>query len=342
MTFDFESNFNRKYSTITRRIIRILCEDSRVPLSGISDAVHISRRNLAKRLVSIRREFGLVHTLELNQSGIGLNAPHIIVIKFGERPNIKEVKERLEQSYLPQLAFTTKGNYDMVIYANARSRLDYLTWDREMRRQLASKYDIEWHASEVGFKRIGFFPIRNKAIDVARVSERHKTFLKILNDNSRISFKELARQLSMNYKTTIYNFRELLKRNYIRGFTTIMNPPDDISLLSVFIRYALSDDTARLARLTEEMFTGDDKNSLLSRYLLKVSLVGSYDSFTIGAFDNMNRARKYCIKLYRDTFGRFAPVKLAYGEIEQVILGRLPIRSIDTAKSYKHSPRLIQ
>ena len=148
---------------------------------------------------------------------------------------------------------------------------------------------------------------------------------------------ELARKLGMNYKTAVYGFNELLKAGYIKRFTTLTAPHKDLSIIAVFVKYMVMKEDERLDAYAKRLFTHDDENPLVSRYLLKTSLIGSYDSFFMGTFDSVRKALKYGIGSYQKTLGSIAYNKMAYGAVDDVLLGRLPIRSMDLKKEYIES-----
>ena len=159
MEIEFESEFNKKYSPLTNRILGLLSENSRISVTDAANILGISRKETARRLKAVEREFGLFYTLELDESALGLDSPHLIGLKFGKGLDKEMVAEELGRSHIPQLVIATKGNYDLMIYANGFSRAEYASWDRNMRRKLTKNGELEWHTSEVTFKRLGFFPL---------------------------------------------------------------------------------------------------------------------------------------------------------------------------------------
>lgn len=334
MEFDIESDFNKRYGLVTRQILRLLSENSRISVTEIAKRLKISRRNAAQRIKKIEKEFGIEYTLELSAGRLGLETPYIILVKFGKRPDYREIAELLQSSPIPQLAFETKGLYDMFIYATSRSRARYAKWDREVRRALAAKYKMQWRQSYISFRRIGFFPLRNEAIDDCRVAERDKAMLKILNDNSRISLKELAKKLGINYKTAVYDFKVLVKKQYIKRFTVVMKKPKDVALVGFFSRYMPPQNMKSARIMIKDFLTSDDGHPLISRILLRVALIGAYDSYTLCVFDNFSRGFE-TIKLFRKLLDKIAPFSVSHAQVTNTLLGKLPIRSVDLKNEFK-------
>ncbi|MCW6160441.1 MAG: winged helix-turn-helix transcriptional regulator [Candidatus Micrarchaeales archaeon] len=330
-----ECEFNRRYSIVTRRILRMLSENSRITLTEMARELHLSRRSVAKRLKRIEQEFGISYTINISKTRIGLNNPHITLVKFRRRPSTAVLCNLFRKSYIPQLVVPVKkGSYDLLIYSNSTSFRDYANWDRDMRSELMQKYGMKWEQSQIVFTRLGHIPVRNEILQRTRIPERDKKMLMLLNTDSRISLKELAKRMNMNYKTCIYQFNELLKKKYIKRFTIAMEMRESASFMSLFAKYVPSESHSRASSYSRLLFTKDERNPLISRYILKMSLVGTYDSFAIGVFDNFSKSYKYVVQAYKKLMGSLAPTEVEYGELGRPLLGMLPISSGDISKEY--------
>ena len=330
---EIKSAFNQKYSLTARRIMRLISSDSRVKITTIANALNVSRRTAALKLENMEREFNLHYTLEFDEEQIGLNRPHLILAKFKGKPDYNHIKELLGKSYIPQFAASISGNYNLLIYANAMSGMEYARWDKLMQMLLAP-YKAEWHSSEVVHRQLGFFPLRNEILEKVKIKEKYKRILYILNNNSRISFQELAKQLNMNVNTAVYNFNKILKMNYIKSFTTTMEIPANVSAMTFFSKYVPSEGYEAASAKARSAFMNDEEDPLISRYLVTAPLIGSYDFFTLGIFDNSAIAYSEDVLYHKSLFKNYG-IKMRYGEIKEVLLGRLPIRSINTRKDYK-------
>ncbi|MCL5430462.1 MAG: AsnC family transcriptional regulator [Candidatus Marsarchaeota archaeon] len=334
INFDVECNFNKKYSIVTRKILRMLSEDARITITSMAKELKLSRKEVAKRLEHIEKEFDIKYTLELSKTRIGFNNPHLILVKFKDKPDYKKLAALFERSYIPQLVVPVRnGTYDLFVYANSSSFRDYVQWDRDMRRELMLKYNMQWEQSQIVLTRLGHIPLRDVIIQRARIPEDEKKMLVVLNENSRISFKELASKLGINYKTCIYDFN-IVKKKYIKRFTLSITKPPHISIMSLFAKYVPTEAHERASSYSRRLYTTDEQNSLISRYILKMSLIGSYDSFAIGVFDCFEDSYTYTVQSYRQIFDDFSPTRIVYGELGEPLLGTLPIRSMDIKKEY--------
>lgn len=328
----FHSAFNERYNLVSRKIIRALSEDARMPVTDIAKRLKLSRNVISDRLTKLEREFGIRYTIEFNEAALGLASPHLIAVKFSSKPDYDRIAKALERSYIPQLAAKTRGKFDMLIYATAVSGSEYAHWDRSMRIFLRD-YGAEWRASEVVHRQLGFLPLRNELLDRVKLPENYKAMVKILNEDSRTKFQEISKKVGMHFNTVAYNFKKLLKTDYIKRFTLTMDKPSGVTILSSFTRYKMNKDYEKNSVTQRNVLKGDDENSLISRYVMTAPLIGAYDFFTLSASDNLEAAYR------RDRLANAQIMKtqrpeMAYAEIDRVLLGRLPIRSIDTKKEY--------
>ncbi|HVA82952.1 MAG TPA: winged helix-turn-helix transcriptional regulator [Candidatus Aquilonibacter sp.] len=336
--FEPESRFNKKYSIVTKRILRLLSNNSRISVTEMAKKLGLSRRTTAIRLKKVEEVFHINYTLDLNEEKLGFESPNLILVKFLKKADLGKLRAAIGKSPIIQFAATVKGSYDMIVYANARTPIEYMNWDRDLRKELLSPFRAYWDPSQVAFKRFGYFPLRNEALDQAEVPEKYGEMLKILNTNSRISFNELAKHLGVNYKTTVYTFNKLVHEGYINKFTVAMDPQENISFMTMFSKFVPPEDYEGATDLTKKLLTSDDEDSLITRYLMTASLVGSYDFFTLSAFDDYKTAYKYAVKYYKNLFKKFETIRIEYGAIKEILVGKLPIRSMDSSKEFRQIP----
>ena len=330
--YDFHSAFNDKYSLVARRMLRLLSVNARTSISEMRDALGVSRATVKKKLDSLSKELNISYTLELDERKLGLVSPHLITIKFRQKPDYKKIADLLLKSYIPQVAAVTEGSYDMIIYANAFSTSDYAHWDKSM-RILLGEYGALWLPSEVVHRQLGSFPLRNEIIDKSPVGDKYRVLLRELNTNSRQPFQHLSAKLGMHTNTLKYNYDRLLKEGLIKRPTIAFDMPKGLCMMSFFSNYVpgkgyeASSATARLA------FTSDDKDPMISRYLICAPLIGVHDFFTLGVFDDKNTAYKRDVLHHKTIFKKHG-IRMEHAEVKEVMVGRLPVRSIDTKKEY--------
>jgi DNA-binding Lrp family transcriptional regulator len=331
--YAFQSAFNEKFNVFTRKIIRLLSENSRLSVSEIASGVNLSRNTARQRIRKAEEEFGIRYTVEFNEEALGLTHPHVILVKFTRKPDYGEVKRILAQSHIPQIAARVNGNYDMLIYANAGSTKEYVYWDKTTQVQL-SKYGVLWQPSDLAFMHLGFCPLRNALIENLDVEKKYKDMLLLLNEDSRISFSEMSKRLGIHFNTVAYNFNKLMKAGYIKRFTIVMSKPPAVSMTSIFGKYIIAEGFEEDSmKMRKEISWMDDRAPLISRCLFSAQLVGSYDFFFVGVYDSEKVGEERLVKYYRKRFKRHK-VKTMHGSIGDVLVGNFPVRSIDDRKEF--------
>ena len=333
ISYDFPSKFDDQYGLLTRKLMRLLSENARMSILELSNNLGVSRRTVRERLARLETDLSIGHTIEFKESALGLISPHLILAKFTKKPDPKEVTRILSSSYIPQLAVAIKGKYDLLIYANAPTSDEYVRWDKSVQIKF-SKYGVMWHSSDVAHKQLGYFPIRNELIDRLNIIPEHKAILKMLNANSRVTFSEISKTIKMHFNTVAYNFNKIIQKDYIKRFTISAALPKGLTLMSMFSEYILEEGyEADSARIRKAYTTSGNEFPILNRYPICAQLVGGYDFFNLGLFDNYETAYKHQILNYKENFKRHR-VKIQYGTVDSVLLGRLPLRSIDSKKEY--------
>lgn len=329
---DFKSAFNDRYNLVSRKLLRAVAENSRSSISDLAKQLNLSRKTTKERLVNLEKELGIRYTIELNEDKLGIINPHLVLVKFRKKPTEEALAKLFEGSRVPQMVATVKGTYDLLVYANASSRQEYVHWDKGM-QILLSEYGTLWQPSEVAHRQLGFYPMRNELVENLDIPQKYKVLIKLLNNNSRATFQEMSKQTGMHFNTVAYNFKKLQELDYIKKFTFVMQKPKDVALMSWFGKYVISKTFEEDARNTRNAFKIDEDFSLIGRYVVINQLVGSYDFFGMGAFDSAEIGQRNGIGLYRMRMRNDKP-RTPYGVIDKVILGRLPIRSTDTRKDY--------
>lgn len=336
MEYEFESKFNSEYSLITRKIVRMLSYNSRTTVSEIAKDLRMSRSTAAKRLKKLEGSLKIGYTIEFDPMKLRLLNPHVVLVRFQKKPDYLDIAKVLSQSYVTQFVATVKGTYDMVIYANAYAPIDYLTWDMRMRALLMKKYKMEWQTSTVGYHRMGYIPVRDDTLAKASIPSKYKNMLRILNLNSRTSLTQISKLLGMNYKTAVYAFNSLLKLGYIRRFTVSLGIYDKISIMTMLDKFIPTLKYEGVEEISRKFFTIDDRLPLVNRIVLSSNSYGAYDFFMLGAYDDFKTGYEHCVKLYGNVYKDYDIFETEYGEIKDVLVGRLPIRSVDAAKEFRH------
>lgn len=328
-----KGEFNEKYSLLTRKIFRILSEDSRTSVTSIAKTLNVSRKTVKDKIATMEKALQVRYTLELDEEFLHMPNPHLIVVKFPSKPDYDEIARLMKQSYIPQLVVKVKGSNNLFIYANSPSDFEYTKWEKTMQIKL-SKYKVVWESSEVAHKQLGFFPFRNELLDKLNIVDKYKVMLKMLNENARVSFNEISKATGMHFNTVAYNFKKLMKLGYIKRFTLVCKPVTDVSMVAIFGKYALEENFESDAVHVRNVFKNDEELTMFSRYPIIAQLIGTYDYFDVGVFDNPQVGYKKFVAMYKTLLKRHL-LKLHYCELSDAIVGDMPIRSVDDSKEYR-------
>ena len=205
-------------------------------IAKIAKRLNVSRPTIKGRIDRLEKELGMKYTIEMDEKVLGLNSPHLIEVRFRKKPDYEKIKTILSQSYIPQVAFSVQGTYDLVIYANAFSGSEYMHWNMAM-TVLLSEYGVTWHPSEMAHKHLGFFPLKDETINKADIDENSKKLLICLNDDARLTFHQISKRLGMHFNTVKYNFDKLVKQGYIKRATITMDLVKSLSFMTFFDDY---------------------------------------------------------------------------------------------------------
>lgn len=270
---------------------------------------------------------------------------------------------------IPQFAIRTDGAFDYIIYAATDSHKEYVDWDIQVRKALSKFGVVEWRPSEVALRQLGFVPLRNETLERLewpkglgegepgrRGSKRRRLvypgidgeILKILNDNSRTPLTKIAEMIGQPYAKVHRRYETRIKppdepdpksesRSYVKRFTLVMERiPEGVELGYFFGSYqpqGAKGEYERCSAEAREAFKTDDKYPLVSRYLMTAPLIGSFDLFVLGAFDNRQKFYDHGVEYHkRVQRGQGADIRM--GMVREILFGRLPIRSIDIEKAY--------
>ncbi len=331
--YDFKSEFNERWSPLVKNIMRLLSENSRISVTEISKRLGVARKTIDEKMRKAEEELGIKYTLELDERKLGLGDPHIILVTFIEKPDYEDITKILNASHIPQVVSVVNGTYDMFIYANAESPDEYVYWDKTTQIQLA-KYKVHWQPSDLAFRHLGFFPLRNSLLSRLEIPEIYKKIILLMNENSRMSFSEMAKKLGMKQNTLVYNFKKLQRAGYIKRFTIIMRKAAGVSMVSLFGKYIIArgfeDDSMNMRK---EITFMDDRLPLISRCLFSAQLIGSYDFFFVGVYDSDQVGYEHLVKYYKMRFKKHS-VKPAYGTISRSLIGDFPTRNLDVKKEF--------
>ena len=323
MEFDFAS----------RRVIRELCMDARIPTSRLAAEMGRSRSTVISRIKFVEKNAGMHYTIEPDLMALGLNFVYFIALKLRRELPQERIIELLASSDIPQFAAFCKGEFDLLLFVAARNQVDYMRWAFSFRSALSSEI-VSWSASHQVFARHGFFPLNQRTLALSSLPAPQKELLLALNQNSRMTFKGLARRLGTTVAHVRYHFRLLLKSGCIKRFTAVMQrPPKPVHLVH-FRHYTYQEDHEAVSKQDRLLIKAEEPYQVPNTYQFVVETSGSTDGFDWTCSDDIDGAYSGLHSAERLYHGY---LRTESATITKVIYGLWPIRSVDLEKAYDTS-----
>ncbi len=319
---------------LSRKILRELCTNARTTSTEIAGKLGISRYTVVKHIETLERELGLYYTIEPNYKNIGFDNLHVLRISFDKRPMPNEIALMFFNSGIAQFAATTKGDYDMLVFATCQSPVEYLKWETALDIQL-SKYGVSIRSSEISVMHLGFIPLTDKGIDKIEIDPIYKKIMLQLNKNSRISIRELGRSTGMSENLARYYLKKMEGENVIKRYTTLVTKSPLKHIITFFVSYTIREGV--IDRINKERRTMYWKETpefpVVSEFPIMWSVSGSDRSFTAACYGDYKEGMRNSVKAHLLAYKEDSP-KAEVGVIDKVIVGMMPIRNIDMKASY--------
>jgi DNA-binding Lrp family transcriptional regulator len=331
--------FMKEYSYIKRAILRELCEDSRISVTGLADRLKCSRNTVLSNMKALDREFGLLHTIEFDREMIHTNYVQVWCIQFGKKPSTEELKRLFQGDYRVRLVAETEGDFDLIINVAADIADRYMNWSIRTINGLLP-FIPKIMPSNVIMAHTGFFIVRNellKKLDLAHLGldELDKKILMVLNENSRMSYREIANIIDANVETVRYRLARIMKIGIVRRFTTVLRRSPMSYNMAFFINYEMAPGIRQRYDEAMKYYTRvDGKLPLINSFQYLALMSGSHTMFGIGCFESEEAAMRKVVMEHKEIYKEDNP-KVRYAKITKVIKGTLPLRNMDLAKDYR-------
>ncbi len=114
---------------LSREMLRDMCMNSRTTITKFTKKYNLTRRAAKDRIGALERGLGLYYTLELDYEMLNFNTLHILHLSFNKKPKLEDLKTIFIKSKIVQFAATTKGDFDMIIFALAKNSKEYFKWE---------------------------------------------------------------------------------------------------------------------------------------------------------------------------------------------------------------------
>ncbi len=321
-------------STISRKLLRDLCTNSRITITELSKKYELSRKVVTTRIAALETELGIRYLLELNYEALGFTTLHIAYFKFLKRPKAEKLRTVLEKSNVVQLAVATKGDIDMVVFALARHSIEYFNWEVGIQLSLA-EYGVSVTSSEVMVDHLGFIPLNINLIKESNLKDIYKKILVVLNENSRISQRELSKKVGFSEGLTKYYLGKLNREGIIKRYTAVITKSPLKQNIIYFANYTIKEGLEK--RIQNERrtmyFKEPDAFPIVNEFQLMFSTTGGATSFTWACYENIDEGVERSVNTHKRMYRVDSPI-VRYAIATEIISGVAPIRNIDIKENY--------
>ncbi len=288
---------------------------------------------LLNRLVD---KLGIRFTLEVNMDKMGFEEKHLIMVKFGKKPNESFLIDFFKNDLYSQNVYMAKGGFDLFIFAAADTSDNYIQWETNLASNL-SEYLPELYPSSYVQVHLGYMPMNdNFAEFVKGIDSKDKQILKLLNENSRISYRDIGKKLGINEDTIRYRVFRLSKEGVIERFTIAIQDPPGF-LVTFLTRYRFNKNTVG------ELFPAIRKHNqseietppLINATPLVAVLSGSSRLCVFNYGRTLDDALNFGVKWYSHLLRNNNP-HITRAIILKPVKGLLPLRNLDPKRYYKY------
>lgn len=318
------------YGERERLMLKALSNDSRITTTELAKITHLSRVTATKLLDRLSMELDIHFTLEIDPRLLGINVLHILTLKFAKKPDCEEIRSIFEAEQSIHFAYLTKGHFDLVLYSAMSDPQEYIKWETTLLQKL-SEYGVTKKAMELPYVYVGFIPFNSSFAKEAsgKIDEKDKKLLRLLNENSRMSYTDLVKRTGLNRDTIRYRIFNLKKDGIIKKFTIAVQKPPQQFILLFFENWRYTKAYWKLGKLCDQLMMDADKDSLLlNTFQIAGPTTGNYDHFVMAIFNDRKEAMQRSIKRKKAIYSTES-YEVKYAHVTEVLKGLLPIRNMD-------------
>ena len=318
------------YGEREKLMLRALSENSRSTVTELAKIARLSRVTAAKLLDRLTRELDIRFTLEVDPRLLGMDALHILTLKFARKPDVERIRSILEGEQSIHFAYLTEGHFDLVLYSAMSDPQAYISWETLLIQKL-SEYGVTKKAMESPYLYLGFIPFNSSfAKDaIGNIDEKDRKLLRLLDENSRISYTDLAKKTRLNKDVLRYRIFNLKKAGIIKKFTIAVQKPPQQFILLYFENWKYTKNYWDLGKMCDQkMMEVDGSLQLLNTFQMAGPTTGNYDHFEMAIFDDKKEAMEKSINTKKAVY-KTESYEVKYAYVTGVLKGLLPIRNLD-------------
>ncbi|MCL5122783.1 MAG: Lrp/AsnC family transcriptional regulator [Candidatus Marsarchaeota archaeon] len=329
-------------------ILKELSTNPREGAQQISKKLGLNYSTTYYWIKRLEEKYGIRYTIEhvfLNKFGF---FRFFAVAKFSDkRPDSEALKRVLEDNKYIQLAFLSRGAYDLFIFFLASDPVsaENLIYDLRSNPVLA-ECPAFWYSSYFT-QGIGYIPLRDEFFDVLeeRVWRRTKEHprrsigqiflrefatLKELNHNGLIEFSEIDRKYGLKKGSAQYTYHKLLEDEMIFRVTITMDKPPIKDTAVIVINQI---DVGKFNKKRTEWLKDviEESNEVpLNKYIFVGDIGSPYGIIHISPVYKDGEVEKVEADILKITSG----IRVETSIISKILVGKLGYRKIDTTKTW--------
>ncbi len=268
-------------------LLNALYHNSRYTVKFLSHKLGLSYYNTSKLIRKCESKYKLKYTININPKALGFTGSKIVLIKFEDIPNSSMLKNELSKDLFVQAAYFCKGDFDLLLYVVATSESEYGLWEWTLRAVLG-KYKPIFFSSQVGWLDVGFMPLSSDLIKKSTViTDREKSILLLLNDNSRMRVREISRITGLSHFQVVNTLKSLKATNKVPLFSTFVQKPTKNILSASFFRFnAPAVSHPKMLKDVLKILLEEKFDNVTSDYALIYDLTGTNDLMIVCNFEN--------------------------------------------------------
>jgi DNA-binding Lrp family transcriptional regulator len=220
------------------RLLTALSMNARASFAQMGRLAGLSPSAAYARVKNLEKRYGIRYMAEIDLDKLGY-LTHLVLVKFQkEVPSLENLKAAVKKDPRIQLAFLTKGEYDLVIFLLTEAGEVGRFSLRKQRDILFPEYDAKWDRAPV-YITYSFVPLREEFFEVlkSRVWKRSKEtprpsegsishgeycVLYELVKNGAMDFSEIDRKYGFDKGMAQYAYHKLKEKQIIKRVTMSM------------------------------------------------------------------------------------------------------------------------
>ncbi len=319
-------------------MLRELSVNSRASLSHLAKVADCSVVTATRMLDKLVKKFDVRFTLEIDFDKLGFAERHIVYIKFEKKPPEEFLTNLFKNDPIAQDVYLTSGNFDLLIFAAADTPTNYIKWETDLASNL-SDYVPLLRPSEFISNLLGYMPLNSTFVNFIKegikVDKTDREILKLLNDNSRMGYREISKLLGIKEATIRYRVFRLVRRSIISRFTIAVQNSNGV-LSTFFMRYSFDKNTVSRIFPEQRKHSMSENETLpfINRTPMIVLMSGSYRVFSISFGKTKEESLAAGVKWHVNLVKSNHPHE-AHAILIKPIKGLLPLRNLDAKQYYR-------